>query len=129
LLGISQLYESAPWGHTDQRAFLNQAVIVDTALDPHGILREIAVIEQIAGRQRDTQWGPRTLDIDILFYDDLILNTADLNIPHPHFTERKFAMVPLCEIAPELIHPVFHQEIRELLEDSQDQSEVSILAH
>jgi len=102
-------------------------VCVDTRLDPEQLLKAISLIEDIAGRQRSEHWGARTLDIDILFYDELTLDSERLTIPHPQFSNRNFAMVPLFEIAPDFRHPVSGTTIRELLRRSQDQSEVSIL--
>jgi 2-amino-4-hydroxy-6-hydroxymethyldihydropteridine diphosphokinase len=124
----SRLYESAPWGLIDQRAFLNQALSVSTSLDPHQLLNEISQIEDIAGRQRDQHWGPRTLDIDILLYDDLTLETENLQIPHPRLAERNFALLPLGEIAPDLVHPVLELPVSQLVMLSPDRSEVSILS-
>jgi 2-amino-4-hydroxy-6-hydroxymethyldihydropteridine diphosphokinase len=123
----SALYETAPWGMTDQPAFLNQAVKVITELEPHEVLQEIRKIEDDAGRQRHIRWGPRTLDIDILLYDDIGLDTEELTIPHPRLPLRRFALVPLAEIAGQLVHPSERRTIDELLASCPDQTEVSIL--
>ena len=124
---ISSVYQSAAWGLTDQASFLNQALAVDTSLDPERLLKETALIEDIAGRQRSVHWGARTLDIDVLFYDALTVQTKRLTIPHPEFQNRNFAMLTLLEIAPDLVHPVSGLRIRDLVNLSLDQSEVSIL--
>lgn len=124
----SKLYETAPWGKIDQQAFINQALQVKTKLDPSAVLQEIRIIEEIAGRQRSITWGPRTLDIDILLYDDLILHTDELTIPHAQMSSRRFVLVPLSEIAGEAIHPVSRKSISALLAECPDQSEVAILA-
>ena len=102
----SRLYRSAPWGRADQPEFVNAVAQIDTALTPHILLDELLAIERQAGRERDaTRWGPRVLDLDILVYGDLILDTPGLHVPHPHLHERVFVLAPLCEIAPELQIP------------------------
>lgn len=106
LLRRSRLYRSAPWGHADQPEFVNAVAQVDTALAPHGLLDALLAIERNAGRQRDaTRWGPRVLDLDILAYDDVAIDEPGLHLPHPHLHERAFALMPLCELAPELQLP------------------------
>lgn len=126
-LTASSIYETEPWGETQQASFLNQAVMVRSESSPHEVLEVIRQIEGAAHRQRSVVWGPRTLDIDILFYDDLVLQTESLTIPHPQLPYRRFALVPLCEIAPELLHPVLGLSVAELLKRSPDHSEVAIL--
>jgi 2-amino-4-hydroxy-6-hydroxymethyldihydropteridine diphosphokinase len=97
---VSALYESAPWGVTDQPAFLNAVAEVTTGLTPHELLRSVKVIEQEAGRQTGPRWGPRPLDIDLLLYDDLVMDSPDLVIPHPRLAERRFVLAPLCDLRP-----------------------------
>ena len=96
----SRLYASAPWGVTDQEAFVNAAALVETALDPHALLAALRRIEAEEGRTPTYRWGPRVLDLDILAYGDLQLDGVDLTIPHARLRERAFALVPLAEIDP-----------------------------
>ena len=103
LVRSSRLYRSAPWGRADQPEFVNAIAELDTALAPQNLLDALLAIERQAGRERDaTRWGPRVLDLDILAYDDLVLDTPGLHLPHPHLHERVFVLMPLCEIAPQL---------------------------
>lgn len=117
----SHIYETAAWGKEDQPDFLNMAICVSTTLKPLALLNAVLQIEQQLGRQRELKWGQRTLDIDILFYDNLIVGLPELKIPHPYIQERRFALTPLNEIAPELVHPVFNKTISELLAECSDQ--------
>jgi len=110
----SQVYETPPWGHVDQPKFLNQAVKVKTYLDPETLLKHLKRLEVALGRQESFPNGPRLIDIDILFYDDLVLNIPSLVIPHPRLHERGFVLLPLMDIAPDLVHPVCEKSVREL---------------
>ncbi|MET4107084.1 2-amino-4-hydroxy-6-hydroxymethyldihydropteridine diphosphokinase [Hymenobacter sp. UYP22] len=121
----SSLYETAAWGLEDQPAFLNQAVRLETSLSPEQLLAACQATEQQAGRQRLVHWGARTLDVDILLYDNLIVDAPHLQIPHPRLPERRFALVPLAEIAAAAVHPVFHQRVIELLENCPDKLPVA----
>ena len=99
---MSRVYETDPvGGPEDQGAFLNMVVAIDTALDPFTLLRQCQQLEAAAMRQRRVHWGPRTLDVDILFYDDVTIDSPNLTIPHPHYGERRFVLAPLAEIAPD----------------------------
>ena len=111
----SQVYETPPWGFADQAMFLNQALRVATYLKPEPLLRHLKRLEIALGRKAAFQNGPRLIDIDILFYDDLVLHSPALMIPHPHLHERGFVLVPLMDIAPDMVHPVKKKSIRELV--------------
>lgn len=121
----SALYETAAWGKTDQPSFLNQVLEVDTNLSPEDVLQTINMIEHALGRNRTEHWGARVIDIDILFYEDLVQQTQRLTIPHPQLHLRRFTLLPLQEIAPELVHPVLKQTVAELLKNCPDELEVS----
>jgi 2-amino-4-hydroxy-6-hydroxymethyldihydropteridine diphosphokinase len=111
----SPVYETPPWGFADQSAFLNQVVMAETYEEPEVLLKHLKQLETALGRVSNFQNGPRLIDIDILFYDDLVLDTAPLVIPHPRLHERAFVLVPLADIAPDLVHPVLHKSVREML--------------
>lgn len=122
----SRLYETAAWGNTDQPAFLNQVLEVQPEITPEQVLLMINQIEQDLGRVRLEHWGTRVIDIDILFYDDLVLQTQRLTIPHPQLHLRRFTLLPLAEIAPSLMHPVLGKSIEALLEVCPDELEVRV---
>ncbi|MBC8450715.1 2-amino-4-hydroxy-6-hydroxymethyldihydropteridine diphosphokinase [bacterium] len=102
---VSSLYETAPIGKTDQPFFLNVVAEVETDRDPHGLLRDLLAIEQRMGRSRTVRWGPRTIDLDVLIFGDISEASDDLTIPHPRLAERAFVLVPLVEIAPDVLVP------------------------
>ena len=110
----SSIYETDPWGYADQPAFLNQVIKAETSLEPLELLAFIKEIEVSMGRQETFRFGPRLIDLDILFYDDLVLDTPKLTIPHPRILERAFVLIPLAEIAPDLHHPILNKTIQEL---------------
>ena len=112
---ISSFYETEPEGFLDQPMFLNIACELDTVLSPSDLLRFLKWIEKRMGRQASFRNAPRPIDIDILFYDDLVLNNTDLMLPHPRLVERAFVLVPLAEIAPDLVHPVLNMRVTEML--------------
>jgi 2-amino-4-hydroxy-6-hydroxymethyldihydropteridine diphosphokinase len=120
----SGLYETAAWGGADQPTYLNQVVFAKTSLSPAEVLDKTQVIEQRLGRIRAEKWGSRVIDIDLLFYEDLVLNTPTLTLPHPLLHLRRFTLAPLAEIAPDLMHPVLKQPVYTLLANCPDQGEV-----
>lgn len=99
----SSLYRTPPWGEPDQAPFVNAAIRIETDLPPHALLAICLDIEQSLGRVRERRWGPRSIDIDILAYGDVVMTAADLVLPHPYLFERAFALAPLAEIAPDLV--------------------------
>jgi 2-amino-4-hydroxy-6-hydroxymethyldihydropteridine diphosphokinase len=116
----SSLYQTAAWGKIDQPNFLNQVVHVETKLNPEALLNSILSIEKKLGRERIEKWGSRIIDIDILFYDNQVIDKADLVIPHPYLHLRRFTLMPLNEIAPNLIHPELSKSVSQLLHDLDD---------
>lgn len=123
----SSIYETQAWGIENQPDFLNQVLEINTQLEPEKILEIILIIEQNMGRERHVKWGERLIDIDILFYDALVLKTEKLMIPHPFLQDRNFVLAPLTEIAPDFVHPILQRNIRDLFLDSKDQLVVKIL--
>jgi len=120
----SSFYETKAWGKEDQGDFLNQAIQLETTLAPADLLQVLFDIELQLGRTRDQKWDARTIDIDILMYDDLIMDTPDLSIPHKYLHLRNFTLVPLMEIAGEKEHPIFKKSIETLYWESKDPLEV-----
>ena len=121
LLQVSSWYETAPWGKTDQADFLNQVLLIETKWNPRELLKAIFLIEEKGGRIRTVKNAPRTIDIDILFYDQLVIEESGLSIPHPRIADRRFVLEPLNEIAPEFEHPVLHKTIHQLLLECTDE--------
>lgn len=111
----SKVYETPPWGYTEQDDFLNQVVKVTTYLEPLSLIKHLKRMEVAMGRKPTFRHGPRLIDIDILFYDDEILKAPSLTIPHPRLHERGFVLLPMMDIAPDLMHPVVQRKIRELV--------------
>ena len=118
----SSVYETEPWGFNDNNPFLNQVIVSLTSLEPREIMKIIRNIEESLGRVRGKKdhYTARTIDIDILFYDNIVINDHDLVIPHPRLHERRFVLQPLVEIEPELIHPVLNRTISVLNDECAD---------
>jgi len=120
ILTKSKVYETAAWGNENQPNFLNQLLVIETMLLPIDLLHQILNIESELGRKRDVPNDPRTIDIDILYYNDLVLKSAELTIPHPRIGKRRFSLVPLMEIAPDLVDPDLNLSIGEMYERCDD---------
>lgn len=110
----SSVYETAPWGYPDQPHFLNQVIEISSPLEPAALFHALKRIEHKMGRQPSFRNGPRNIDLDILLFNDIVIDTPDLNIPHKEMHKRGFVLVPLVEIAPDLIHPILQKSISEL---------------
>jgi 2-amino-4-hydroxy-6-hydroxymethyldihydropteridine diphosphokinase len=133
LLGLpivakSSLYETEPVDYLNQPWFLNQVLQCETSFHPLKLLAECQKVEKELGRTREISKGPRTIDIDLLFYNDEILKSSELTIPHPAIPQRRFVLIPLAEIAPDFVHPELNLTIRQLLERCPDKSEVKRIA-
>lgn len=122
---VSSFYKTSPVGPiTEQPWFINCAIEIETSLPPYALLLNLLKIEKKLGRVRILDKGPRIIDLDILFYSDLIINEEKIIVPHPRLHLRKFVLIPLYEIAPTLIHPIFNFSIKQLLEKTEDTGEV-----
>lgn len=130
ITAFSSSYESEPWGFEASEWFLNRLIVVDTDLNPEAMLRELLAIEAELGRVRHPEkegYTSRTADLDILYYGQRVIVTPILTVPHPRLHLRRFALMPLCEVVPELMHPVFQVTQRELLHRCADQSIVRVM--
>ena len=119
----SSMIETEPWGVKEQPRFINMAVEAETSLGPVELLAALKNIEDELGRVPDTRWGPRLIDLDILLYDDLVMKTPELEIPHPGMKDRVFVLKPLAEIAPDIVHPVFRKSMKKLLEEISEETD------
>ena len=120
IIASSAVYETEAWGKTDQQAFYNQAILMKTNFNACELLTKVLLVEEKMGRKRVEKYGPRTIDIDILFFNDEIINQEHLTIPHPEIHKRMFALIPLHEIAPRFSHPVFKKTIQTLIKECSD---------
>lgn len=127
IISTSLIYDSSPWGVTDQPPFINQGIHIRTTLTPEDLLAVTQDIESRLGKNKLTHWGPRHIDIDIILWEDIILDTDRLSIPHPHMGDRRFVLIPLTEIAEDWIHPISRLSINQLLERCQDDGSVRIV--
>jgi 2-amino-4-hydroxy-6-hydroxymethyldihydropteridine diphosphokinase len=122
---VSSLYETPPWKMADKTDFYNQVLLLETILPETELIDTVILVETMMGRLRTSnKYEPRIIDIDILFFNEEIINTEELPVPHPLITERKFVLVPMVEIAPEFIHPVFKKTMVQLLDECEDKSEI-----
>ncbi|NBC03866.1 MAG: 2-amino-4-hydroxy-6-hydroxymethyldihydropteridine diphosphokinase [Bacteroidetes bacterium] len=124
----SKLYETEAWGPVDQPSFLNLALTVETSLPPFSILEACQKIEMQLGRVRSENWGPRTIDIDILYFESCIIGTERLTLPHPFIHQRRFVLQPLADLIPNFVHPVLDQTTNQLLEKCQDSLSVKAVS-
>ena len=124
LLETSPFYRTTPVDYLDQDWFINAAVKLETELDPFGLLQRMQAIQRNAGRVKDPiPFGPRIIDLDIIFYDEAVIETAELAVPHPRMHKRAFVLQPICDIDPQLVHPVFHRRVQDLLSELGDPSQ------
>jgi 2-amino-4-hydroxy-6-hydroxymethyldihydropteridine diphosphokinase len=123
----SSIYESASWGETDNPNYLNQVLYIESNFSAKEVLEKALEIEKELGRTRDKKWESRLIDIDILFFNEEIIDEKNLKIPHPHLQNRKFVLVPLNEIANKFIHPVFKKSVSYLLSICQDKLKVTVI--
>lgn len=130
LTAQSSIYVSPPWGYQSSNEYYNQVLIFETSLSPNRVLEYCLRIEQLLGRERkeDGNYTDRTIDIDMLFYDDLILEEKELIVPHPRMHLRKFCLLPLFEVCPDWIHPVSQQDLVYLIDHCEDNSDISRLS-
>lgn len=124
LVAISSVYTTAAWGITNQPDFLNQVICINTILPPQQLIGNLLDIEKKLGRERTLKMGPRLIDIDILLMENIVVNEPNLIIPHPRMQQRKFALIPLNEIATAVIHPILKKTISQLLIECEDNLDV-----
>ena len=127
LLAKSSFYKTQPVGYTAQDWFVNGVIKIETDLEALDLLRALKTIEGRMGRLETFRWGPRAIDLDLLLFDGTCLETPEVTIPHPRLQERQFVLVPLAEIDPDLLHPVFKKSVRRLLEDMKEDQGVEKL--
>jgi len=123
---VSSVYETQPVGYINQAWFLNLVLEVQTSLDPLPLLEHLLAIENQMGRKREAKWGPRNIDVDLLLYDNQLVHSDRLIIPHPQMHKRRFVLIPLAQIAPQLLHPLLKKSAPQLLEACEDKSMVRL---
>lgn len=127
IFALSQVYETEPWGFETENLFLNMAVIAETKLSPSGLLGRILMTEAVLGRLREgRKYCSRLIDIDILFYDDQVIDLPELKIPHPRIPDRRFTLVPLCDLFPDFVHPVLKKTLAQLLKECKDKGKINL---
>lgn len=117
IIKVSSIIQTEPYGYKKQDVFLNGACIVETRLPPKELLSELLSIEKEMGRKRITHWGPRNIDLDIIFYEDAIIDENMLKIPHPDAHNRTFVLGPICEISPSFVHPIYKKTVKQLYDE------------
>lgn len=127
LVKQSSIYKTAAWGNTEQDDFYNQVIEINTELSAENLLKTLLQIETQMGRTRNQKWEARIIDLDILYYNSEIIDTENLKVPHPYLHVRRFTLIPLVQIDPEFIHPVFQQTNAALLANCSDASEVELV--
>ena len=120
IIDRSSIFETAAWGKTDQASFLNQALVVETTINARDLLNEILYIENLMGRDRIEKYGPRIIDIDIIFFNHQVIRENGLVIPHPEMARRRFVLEPLNQVIPAYIHPIYYKTVNELLSECDD---------
>jgi 2-amino-4-hydroxy-6-hydroxymethyldihydropteridine diphosphokinase len=120
VIKASSVYETQSWGKTDAPDYLNQVIMLQTNMSAQTILKKILSIEVVLGRRREEKWGSRTIDIDILFYGQAVINEPSLQVPHPELHKRRFTLEPLSEIAPDFVHTNYKKNILQLKNELQD---------
>ena len=123
----SFIYETEAWGKIDQPAYYNQVIELNTYLDAHTLMQKLLQIEKMMGRERTEKWAPRLIDLDILYFNNEVINEPDLKIPHPHLHERRFTLAPLSEILPDMLHPILNRSNKDLLDSLTDTLKVRVL--
>lgn len=124
---VSKVYRTTPYGGVEQEDFLNGVMELETLLTPFELLEKLQQVERQAGRERKVHWGPRTLDLDLLLYDDCVIDTETLTVPHPDMQNRDFVLAPLCEIAPFVRHPFTGKTAKQMLEELKHNGEKHVV--